>query len=476
MPGGWASALGAAISGGANSFQNQMLLSKELQQQGFQNQRQTSNDAIETALRNAQMASMGQQTQLSNESAARGRATDMINRDGPAAFDNPALIKESAAGKVPLQMRDIPQNPPTFEGDSVSGGDLPAAELHAQGLGTTGAVIPQTVQVAQKELERKDALATMQADMIRDYVSNNGQYSGVTRDANGVPVDTPANRGHGAMFNQLTGHTDPVAEAHGAPTEPPYYDPAQMREWQKGKFSGIAVPEPKESVAHQVYAEQQKLQMKADNLVPTDKARGEMESFAKVRALVPTIRAALMERVLDKSDPTGQKALATPGGMASLAVERLKTGAKAGAYAAGFPLEKPDGQIQQLAGLLKVMAAAPMMQGMRGQFAFENAAQHLLEGKNTAESNIQRLDEIESNYPELEKALGSVLHGQTPAQAVPGAAQPATASPATTGGPISVSTGSTIPYDEVVRRAQSLGMTADQVVSKLKASGVTTVR
>lgn len=460
MAGGWASALGAAILQGNRGYHDAVDQQRQLTQQKFENNRQIAEDKrAQSRLDQDQRMSALQEAilkkQMDDEPKvdARERLKMIFDQQGPElAMNNPQYLKDAAFLGAPIQTAPTPPRMQRIQaieaGSPINRPMQPLPDTDA--LAAAQGVTPDTGAVLSPDQQLK----------IAERKFTQRQMS--------------------AKTNWLEQASQPVAGpsvAGAAPKEPPMYDPAEMQAWQRAQTLGIPVPPLHESAEHKLWLQNQELVAKANTPPPSAATQREREAYAKIRILVPQIKESLMHRVRDPNDPTGQTALNSFGGWVGLAGQRLKSGAKAAAYDAGFPLSTDDDKIQQLAGLMKVTGSVPFMNGSRGQYLFNEAAQHLLDRKATPESMMQRLSTLEEVYPEFDHAL-SVQHGMSsqPAAVAPGvapAAAPVVAPTAPTSG---LKAGDTVKFSDIVARTAGSGVDPNTLAAQLKNEGVTVVK
>lgn len=448
MAGGWASALGAAILGGNQGYQ-----------EGTLNQQKNLMAAIQLKLAQDQLA------ELPKKHAESDVDRQMV-RDGVAAFNDPNFVRNNAAAGQPLQTNTGPL--PLSMAKNLDGSPIDVNKT-AEQLGVaplTGAVIPPDLQV--KARQQKQAMT--QADAITQFMQQqlgadkpasaptsvspvslapiaggddstfpNGVKQYVVKLKQTYPGDSAGARAElqRAWPDLVKDHPnlDPnkvlsnfPAQAEGPPNlgqvlpslgaEPPWEDPAIKRQRLMGKLTGIDTAEPPhESTVHKVYDTTAESVAKAAFKPPAQAIQKELDAYKKARILIPQLRDALMGEVIDKNDPTGQNA-----GMLRMGAHMAGQNVKAAAYGAGYPLSDNAAKAQQLAGLMKVVGATPYMNGSRSMQMFNQVADHLTDRHMTPEAQIQRLNELEQIFPEFEKMVGFVpgeVKGKTAQEVAP---------------------------------------------------------
>lgn len=479
---GWAGALGAAITGGVQGYQ-----------QGQQEQRSKEAFIAQQKIQALQQAILNDQV---NELPKRHAEEDLdrfMKINGDNSYNMPEYPGMAKAAGVPTQIASVSPRRQRMQG--VEQGEpwgLPqntAADFktlpNTDTISSESGVAPDTgvvmnPDVALRTSER--ALAITRSKAINKFLGGGGSIN------DGQPQWSPSGGGQSGMSAGVSTADD------GVGPEPPLYDPQQLAEFQRAKLTGMPEPPLIESAQHKLWLQAKELANKNAHPAIGQQAQREIESFQKVKALVPKIRAALMRVVRDPNDPTGQAALGSLGGWVGLAGQRIKSGFKAAAYDAGFPLDADTATVEQLGGLMKVVAAMPFMNGSRSQQMFQVAAEHMLDRRGTPESMLQRLDHIEDVYPEMEQALLK-YYGQagnpnvggmnSPPAAASGAAPAAApaAPPAREAAPgsgpstasLQAEPGKTFPYTEVVRRATLAKQDPKVFAARLKQAGVIVV-
>lgn len=156
MNGGWASALGAAILGGNQSYQGALLRKRQEQQQKFENDRLTANDAQNAKLQALQLAITQSNLDELPKQRAMAKAQAMLELDGPeAAYDNPAFLEARQTAGLPAQTRAPLFGPVQgkFADDYAAANEGMA---NAEGFAPhTGAVLPQSVVAGRQALQQK---------------------------------------------------------------------------------------------------------------------------------------------------------------------------------------------------------------------------------------------------------------------------------------------------------------------------------
>lgn len=148
MNGGWASALGAAILGGNQSYQGALQRRQLQQQQQFENDRLTANDAQNAKLQALQMAITQSNLDELPAQKARQRYTDAVNMHGSGAFDMPEVLDAAKTAGIPLR-----QFPPVY--GPVQGADETGISPN------TNVQVPQSVMAGEASAQmgaRKSAL------------------------------------------------------------------------------------------------------------------------------------------------------------------------------------------------------------------------------------------------------------------------------------------------------------------------------
>lgn len=443
MAGGWASTLGAAITGASNGYQ-----------EGKQNQIKNLLNAIQLKMAQDQLAEVPKKH-------AESDVDRQFARDGIQSFDDPNFIKNNAIAGQPIATKDVMgarlnqvegNAPGNLDATPVDNQSAMAAKMGV--APTTGAVIPSSLLLKQRQEHQQIA----QNDFITQFIKQQaGNQAGAAPTPGATPalgtptavtpppgVDDPTfpngvkqyitatKQKYGAdtkgaldelgrawpsivqahpnvdpqkvLSNFPTPTEQPTAAGAVAPTagvEPPFESPEAQRQRMMGKLTGLDPGEGQhESAAHKAFVKNAEAVATASFKPPAAALQRESEAYAKARILIPQLRDSLMSQVIDPSDPTGQQA-----NPLRMAAHMAVNSGKNAAYNMGYPLSDVASKAQQLSGLLTIVGATPYMQGSRSMQMFSKAAQHLTDPSLTPEARIQRLNELEQIFPEFEKAM-----------------------------------------------------------------------
>lgn len=463
MAGGWASALGAAILGGNQGYQEAKV-----------NQNKNLLNAIQLKMAQDQLNELPKHH-------AEDDIKNILALQGPElGLNNPALVNAANIAGTPLVTKPVPSFlDSTKLGPGGMVNDTRAAEAARQGIAPdTGVVLPTDLILKSREQQ----LGLQRNQFINAYLKD--QMGSMGGSQQGMPQQTPQAQIPDIQGIAPAGGDDPtfpngvkqyvvklkgdyqgdnmaaraelqkawpsIVQAHPgvdqnkvlsnfpvtaqvAPqgtVEPPFENPQAAAKRRIDKLTGLDTGETQhESAAHKVYVAEQEGVAKAQFKPPAAALQRESEAYAKARLLIPKLRESLMTQVIDPNDPTGQQA-----NPLRMGVHMAANAGKNAAYNAGYPLSDAASKAQQLSGLLTIVGATPYMQGSRSMQMFTKAAQHLTDPSLTPEARIQRLNELEEIFPEFEKAMPSASMAyqnamqqmthqqqQPPAAAAPGA-------------------------------------------------------
>lgn len=193
------------------------------------------------------------------------------------------------------------------------------------------------------------------------------------------------------------------------PPEVPFEDPAARRQRLVGNLTGLDPNKTEhESMAHVREKARVEAEAKAAFRPPVAALQKEADAYAKIRVLQPKVEAALKASLANPNDPHAQ----SMGALSSIG-HWAKAKAVGAAYTAGLPVSDLNEEINQLAGLYKVIGASPYMVNSRSHMMYQEAGKHLPDVGLMPEVNLQRLDQLKTLYPEFEELLHGGGRGQT---------------------------------------------------------------
>lgn len=258
------SALGAAILGGNNAFNDR----KVAQQREAEAKIQQQNQLLQQQMLQAQVADLPNQQAFQRSQQANTLATAGLNQKlltdkvnelpqqhaeqdvtrltqqlGDDRFDSPQFLDAATKAGMPFPTKNVQQA--RVRGiESGAQGPVPTTIEQAQQMGVapnTGAVIPSEVRLKQQ----KDQQGIEQSNLVTNYMKSLG--GAAPAGPTGAPAPTPA-VGNASADNSV---------------EPPFEDPEAAKARIMGKLTGIDTGAGQhESAAHKLFVEKQAAELK----------------------------------------------------------------------------------------------------------------------------------------------------------------------------------------------------------------------
>lgn len=363
---GW-SALGAALTNGMGAWQEQSRYQMQLKRQKEQDERERQQFALQKQLLADQVNELPQKH-------AESDLDRFLKVQGDAAWNNPAFAGLAERARMPLNIQAPAIKTQLGQVEKGNGGKVESRSDIADRLGIapdTGIVLPPEVKARESARAKDAALDDLKVTLLKNEGTGSGNHWDFLPDGK-TKADTPHNREVGARYAKA-GLDNPITAMWGNPI------PAS------GTPDAItaAAAARAEATAQSAIGE---------------KAKSALQTMASVQSLMNEVKPLLKAK--NPTDPTGEHA-----SYWHLFKEKGEAVANKWWYDAGLPQAPADGRIIQLAGLIRVLGTAPFMAGSRNFALIQAVWEHLTNPTATPEATLQKINELEIAYPEIEKEL-----------------------------------------------------------------------